>query len=783
MKQNYSTSLCARALMLLLFVFASAVLLAQDFSMNGVNYYFDNDGSAYVGESPDATGFVTILSKITVSGTSYSVTKISDYAFKDNDKITSVTIPNSVQRIGNYSFEYCLRLNEVTIGTGVTYIGGDAFYGATAMADVYMNANPETLQWEDWGYDDFKSDLSTVCHVANAAPWLAKFRGRIRIRFRDANTVPFKWSFDETTRTLTVSGTEEIPDNQPWSSVRYQIENVVIEEGVWSIGNGAFYGCSKLTSISIPSTMAEIRASAFSYCTSLQSFTWPSSVSSINDDMFYGCTSLASVFIPNTVTRIEGYAFSDCPSLKSISIPASVKYLSSSAFSGSDNLTNINVASGNETYKSINGAVYDKDGYSFYLCPPARKTFSVARNTKSIGSESFSCCRKLTSVTLPEGLVQIERYAFDCCSSLKTLDIPASVNDMSAEAFYGCDKLTGIYVNKANTTYKDVDGIVYSKDGKTLVRFPAGLSDVTIPSFVKTIGEYSFCGSYNITSVTIPDQVTEIGDWAFYDCDQLVGVTIGSGVTSIGGDSFYHIHKIKDVFFYADPATLTWSDAGCDDFMYDYETICHVTNANAFQEKFGSDIRITYQSDLLPRVSADKLTDMYLTTYYNSAANVKVDAGTQVYKVTLTGSKLTTTEIEDRIINAGQGVILKSKEATIAMAKTSEASTADYSGNVLEGVDSNTAVNSSYKYYTLSSDGTIGFLPFTKSTLPAHKAFIKRSSGPAAYRFDDVTGVEEIDNELLTSDNGEQPIYNLSGQRIGKMQKGINIVGGRKVLK
>ena len=779
MKHNYSTSLCTRALTLLLFVFASVVALAQDFSMNGVNYYFDNDGTAYVGDSPDAVGFITILNKITVSGTSYPVTKIGDYAFKENESIISVTIPNSVERIGNYSFEYCSRLNEVTIGTGVTYIGGDAFYQAKVLADVYMNANPETLQWEDWGIDDFIRDGSTICHVANVAPWIAKFKGNINIRFRDPSTIPLSWSFDETTHTLTVSGTEEMPNNQPWESIRNDIEKVVIEDGVLSIGDGSFSCCTKLTSVRIPSSVTYIGSSAFSQCKSLKSFTWPSSVPVIKYDVFYYCTALANVFIPNGVTTIEDYAFQDCYGLKAINIPASVDKIWKFAFYDCENLLNIIVASDNETYKSINGALYSKDGSTFELCPKARKTFSVARNTKTISDYAFLRCRKLTSVTLPESLETIWSESFEYCSSLKTLNIPAAVNYMDADAFWGCDKMTGIYVDKANTTYKDIDGIVYSKDGKTLVRFPAGLSDITIPSSVTTIGRDACAGSLCLTSVTIPNQVTEIGECAFNYCPELQSVTIGSGVTSIGGDSFYYSHKIKDVYFYADPATLTWPDYGCDDFMYDYETICHVTDANAFQEKFGSDIRVTYQSDLLPAVSANKLTDMYLTTYYNSAANVKVDAGTQVYKVTLTGSKLTATEIEDGIIKAGQGVILKSKEATIAMAKTSDASSANYSGNILEGVDANTTKPTNYKYYTLESyNGSVAFREFIGSKLPAHKAFYKTASGPTAYLFDDVTGVEDIDVDVNLDEN----IYNLSGQRLGKMQKGINIVGGKKIL-
>ena len=807
MKHNYSTSLCLRALALLLLACSSLVALAQNFTQNGVNYYIDGT-TAYVASSSEATGDITILDKITVDGTNYPVTAINSYAFSYNTNITSVTIPNSVQEIQRQSFSHCDALVTVTIGSGVTFIGYDAFYSSKAVEDVYIYADPEALDWSDEGdCDDFKSDGSTIGHVADAAAWDAKYGGIVNLTFMDPTTVPFSCSYNESTQTLTISGTQRMPkysntNSRPWNEYAHEIKKIVIQNGVPNISRYAFDGCQALT----------------------------------------------DVVIPNSVQLIDIYAFSNCTSLTSINIPASVTNLAARAFMYCTNLTSINVASSNSVYKTVNGNVYSKDGSSFICCAPGKSSLTIENGTNTIGEyaccanenltslslptsvtsieyDAFNSCTGLTSLNLsavehiagyvfsgcnglkeviiPNNMQSIDYYAFSYCENLTSVHLGTGLSYLNASAFSDCYKLQDIYVHKDNPHMKSIGGVVYSKDGTTPIAFPSGrttvaipegvtiipssffngftrLTSVQLPSTLLTIDSYAFYNCDGLASIVIPNSVKTISEHAFSGCDKLTSVSIGSGVTYIGYDAFYASRVVEDVYLYADPNAIEeWYEGGYDDFMYDKATICHVFNANAYQERFGEIVRATFQGDLLPQVATENLVGSNITTYYNSAANVKVDAGTQVFKVSLTGSKLTATEIEDRIISAGEGVILKANDKIITMATTNETSNDSYSDNILDGVDVDTTKPSGYKYYTIGlSQGNIAFPEIPGKKLLAHKAFIKSTSGPSGgYMFDDVTGVSTIE------ETEENPvIYNLSGQRLNKMQPGINIVNGKKIL-
>ena len=288
---------------------------------------------------------------------------------------------------------------------------------------------------------------------------------------------------------------------------------------VTSIGDWAFRDCTGLTSVTIPSSVTSIGGWAFSGCTGLTSVTIPDSVTSIGKKAFEGCTGLTSVMIPSGVTSIGERVFEGC---------------------------SIIVDEANAAYKSIDGVLYSKDGMTLIQYPAGKSgAFTIPDRVTSIGPNSFYGCSGLTSMIIPNSVTSIGEYAFEACTGLTLMMIGSGVTSIGKGGILCFEHetkesaLTSIIVDEANTAYKSIDGVLYSKDGMTLIQYPAGKTGAfTIPDSVTSIGEEAFACCRDLTEVTIPNGVTSIGYEAFAVCTGLTSVTIPESVTSIGEGAF-----------------------------------------------------------------------------------------------------------------------------------------------------------------------------------------------------------------------------------------------------
>ena len=179
------------------------------------------------------------------------------------------------------------------------------------------------------------------------------------------------------------------------------------------LGDYAFYRCSRLTNLILPSSVTEIGWSAFDGCSGLTSLTLPSGVTSIGVYAFYGCSGLTSLTLPSSVTSIDAYAFQGCSGLTSLTLPSSVTSVGGSAFEGCSGLINLTLPS----------------------------------SVTSIGKWAFEGCSGLTCLTIPSGVTSIGDYAFRGCSGLTSLTIPSCVTSIGDCAFSCCLGLTSIYVH------------------------------------------------------------------------------------------------------------------------------------------------------------------------------------------------------------------------------------------------------------------------------------------------------------------------------------------------
>ena len=295
------------------------------------------------------------------------------------------------------------------------------------------------------------------------------------------------------------------------------VTSITIPDGVTEIGDGAFKGCTGLTSITIPDTVAEIGYEAFSDCIGLTSITIPDSVTTIEAYSFWGCTGLTSVTIPDSVTEIGNSAFLGCTDLTTITIPSSVTEIGEGAFSGCRGLTSITIP--NSVTKIKND--------TFHGCT-ALTSITIPNSVTKIGGNAFSGYTGLTSITIPSSVTEIGESAFQGCTDLTSITIPNSVTKIGECAFSGCRGLTSITIPNSVTEM-----------GNHVFEGCTGLTSITIPSDVTEIEYFAFSGCSGLTSITIPSSVTEIGDYAFRGCTGLTSITIPDSVTKIGDSAFF----------------------------------------------------------------------------------------------------------------------------------------------------------------------------------------------------------------------------------------------------
>ncbi len=421
------------------------------------------------------------------------------------------------------------------------------------------------------------------------------------------------WIYDVSAATLTISGTGAMSDytmlsyngtnvtTAPWQSYYNTMQTVVLNSGVTSIGQCAFYCCSGLTSLTIGNGVTSIGYAAFSYCTGLTSVTIPdnvtsignyafgycagltsvtigNNVTSIGNGAFYDCRGLTSVTIPDSVTSIGGSAFENCTGMMSLTIGSGVKGISVHAFAGCTALTKINFNARSCVITIVSDVFADAgtagDGIDVIFGSTVQKipewlfnaadcnytvnvkTVIIPEGVTGISWQAFEGCTSLTSVTIPNSVKLIHNYAFAGCTGLTSLTIGNSVTNIGEGAFSDCTGLTSVTIPNSvklihNYAFAGCTGLTSLTIGNSVTSIGEGafwscteLTSVTIPNSVKKIGDSAFVNCAELESVTIPNSVTQIGDSAFANCAELESVTIPNSVTQIGDSAFCNCAKL-----------------------------------------------------------------------------------------------------------------------------------------------------------------------------------------------------------------------------------------------
>ncbi|MCH5350565.1 MAG: leucine-rich repeat protein [Clostridiales bacterium] len=352
------------------------------------------------------------------------------------------------------------------------------------------------------------------------------------------------FDFTSTPTTLIITG------------LKSTLTTIVIPEGVTSIAEDAFSGCSTLISIEIPSSVESIGRNAFYGCSNLTSIEVAvnNAIYSSQDGILYNKAktdfihvplAIKSVTIPSSITNIGQRVFEGCSKLVSLEIPANVTSIGQSAFNGCSGLESLEIPfvgecvgkEGNTHFGYIFGAGSYSDNNNYV--PVALKTVVVTGDT-NIADYAFNDCSSIVSITISDTVTNIGTYVFYNCSSLESLTIP----------FVGANK-----EGTGKTNFGYIFG-AYSylfHDSRNFSYIPATLQTVVITGGA-SIDNNAFYECRTLNAIEMLTSVTSIGNDAFYKCSSLTSIIIPDSVKSIGSSAFYGCSSITKVNYIGDIA-------------------------------------------------------------------------------------------------------------------------------------------------------------------------------------------------------------------------------------
>lgn len=497
--------------------------------------------------SDPIAGDLVIPAAAKYGAVSYEVVSIGENSFYNCNKLTSVDIPNSVTTIKDGAFFGCYNLERIVIPESITSIGVNVFGNCFYTKEVIFNAVncistqsdfPRSIEKLTIGNEVktipkrafINCQALTSVEIPNSVITIGESafdgcNGLEAVVIGSAVELIGNFAFScSNLKEITYNAEDcKICGSSTYKAFPSSLERVIIGNGVKSIPDGAFLGCTALT---------EVIASSLSSWLNIEFKDINANPLSYAKKLIIGDSVVRELIVPKGIERINAYAFNNCEMLTSVRFPSSVKSVGNYAFNGTTGLQRFAF----ESVADYLGINYD-----------TINAFLSTGNTGQIyiNDEPY---RQEEEMTWPESLKYIPSYAFYNNSNIRNLIIPADLQSIGEYAFYGADNFSLLtYETNAN------DNTSKLPPELTEIRpysfYNTKLKAIEIPNSVTSIGEYAFYNCRKLTSVKISEYATSIGDYAFYDCDGLSAIIIPDHLTSIGNYSFQDCDYLKKVEF------------------------------------------------------------------------------------------------------------------------------------------------------------------------------------------------------------------------------------------
>lgn len=444
------------------------------------------------------------LSSVTIES---GVASIGANAFENCTALASLTVPDSVTEIGASAFLGCTSLARASLGSGLTSLGESAFRNCTSLASIDLPSSLTSLSDFTFAYCALTS-IEIPSSVTSIGSKVFSSCGALR-----SISIPFVGQAADGSGATCFGylfGADDADDNS--ALIPSSLQSVTVTGGS-SVADYAFFGCSRITSITLPDGVASIGAHAFDGCSSLGSLSLPDTVLTIGDYALSGCTALTEFYVPVSVTDIGSYALRGCTSVASLTIP----FVGSRAD-----------GSGETCIGYLFGA---SDYFYNHNFVPASLTDVTIVGSAAIDDFAFYNCANIRSISVTAAQTAIGEGAFYNCSRLVEFTLAAGINEIGNEAFFGCTSLSDVNFLGELADWIDFAGAVTGSYSNPM-----------------TIATRLSIGGSLLTEAVVPDGVTGLTG-AFFNCASLVSVTLPASIESIGSLVFSGCTSLTEIVY------------------------------------------------------------------------------------------------------------------------------------------------------------------------------------------------------------------------------------------
>ena len=522
-----------------------------------------------------------------------NITAIEDGAFSTCLKLTSIDIPNSVTSIGFGAF-YGAGICSIVLPENITTINENTFYGCANLASITIPNKVTTIKESAFsGCKNMKSVLfsNSLTSIEGNAFYDCMSLEALYIPKSVTSISNYAFSNCESLQSIVVENGNSIYDSRNSCNAIIETatntlisgcQTTIIPKDVISVGDYAFVGQKKLTTIAFPSSVAKIGVRAFDNCSNLKTIIFGNQVDSIAQRAFENCLAIDDIYSyslqppvlsENALAYYDANLYVPCSALADYQVADKwnqftyVQCIDTMYF----NITNDTVRpyTVEVTYGDI---LYAGDVFIPALVMIDDEVYHVT----SIGDSAFYDCSSLTSVSIPESVVSVDPNAFTNCTSFDTITIKATTPPTLDNSGISSNPVCKIpchtqsvyeasnWNNHVKNFEEQCDGyyIYYTSTDGNVVRpyktdvfhakiisnkYENGVGVITFDKPVTRIGEMAFTSCRELASITIPNTVLKIDKKAFYSCSSLADVTIGTCVQDIADESFRYCSSITSI--------------------------------------------------------------------------------------------------------------------------------------------------------------------------------------------------------------------------------------------